>query len=278
MKNSNTKKTIWQHGYRHKINDQNINRFGSAWMPNIALPLFIVALWAILSSLDLVNSYLIPSPARIWHTALNLIFSGELGEHVAISLARVWGGFGMSVFCALPLALLFHENPFLHRIFHSLFEVIRSIPPLAMIPLLILWFGLGEGSKLAVIVLASFFPVFLSTQSGFNSMDNRWLELSRSLELSFSRHLFSVLIPASLPQIITGLRLGFGYAWRALLGAEIFAAASGLGYLIADSQAMARIDRVFVGIFTIGFLGAGFDALLRLLAKKFIKYEAQGAL
>ena len=263
------KKTTQQHG--------SAWRYGSAWL-HIALPLFIVALWAILSALDLVNSYLIPSPVRILNTARNLITSGELGGHVAISLARVWGGFGMSVFCALPLALLFHENPLLHRVFHGLFEVIRAIPPLAMIPLLILWFGLGEGSKLAVIVLASFFPVFLSAQSGFDSMDKRWLELSRSLELSFSRHLFSVLIPASLPQIITGLRLGFGYAWRALLGAEIFAAASGLGYLISDSQAMARTDRVFVGIITIGLLGAGFDALLRWLARKFITYDIPGTL
>jgi ABC-type nitrate/sulfonate/bicarbonate transport system permease component len=93
------------------------------------------------------------------------------------------------------------------------------------------------------------------------------------LELSFSRHLFSVLIPASLPQIITGLRLGFGYAWRALLGAELFASASGLGYFITDSQAMARIDRVFVGVITIGILGTALDALLRFAARKLSNQE-----
>ena len=248
------------------------------WVSHIILPLFIVALWAILSFFKILNPYLMPSPLRIWNAALNLIASGELPRHTAVSLARVWGGFGISTISALPLALLFHHKPNLHRIFHGLFEVIRAIPPLAMIPLLILWFGLGEGSKLAVIILASFFPIFISALSGLSSMDKRWLELSRSLELSFSRHLFSVLIPASLPQIITGLRLGFGYAWRALLGAELFAAASGLGYLITDSQAMARIDQVFVGVITIGLLGAGFDALLRLIAGKFIKYDVPGAL
>jgi NitT/TauT family transport system permease protein/sulfonate transport system permease protein len=243
-----------------------------------ALPLFIIILWTVLSSLNLLNPYLVPSPLRIWNTAVALIASGELGEHAAVSIVRVWGGFGLSVIFALPLALLFHESPLLHRLFHSLFEIIRAIPPLALIPLLILWFGIGEGSKLAVIVLATFFPVFLNAQSGFDSMDGRWLELSRSLELPFHRHLFSVLIPASFPQIITGLRLGFSNAWRALLGAELFAAASGLGYFISDSQAMARTDRVFVGVITIGLLGAGFDAVLRLIAKKFIKYDVQGAL
>jgi NitT/TauT family transport system permease protein/sulfonate transport system permease protein len=243
-----------------------------------ALPCLFVALWVIVSARGMVNPYLIPSPARIGKAALELIASGELGTHAAVSLARVWGGFLLSAAFALPLALLFHESPALHRLFHGVFEVIRAVPPLAMIPLLILWFGLGEASKLAVIVLATFFPVFLSAQSGFDSMDGRWLELSRSLDLPFPRHLFSVLIPASLPQIITGLRLGFGYAWRALLGAELFAAASGLGYFIADSQAMARTDRVFVGIIAIGLLGVVFDTLLRALARKLIRYDVKGAL
>jgi NitT/TauT family transport system permease protein/sulfonate transport system permease protein len=240
-----------------------------------ALPCLLIVLWAVLSALNVVNSYLIPSPARIWNAALQLIVSGELGGHIAISLARVLGGYGVSVLCALPLALLFHENLFLRRLFHGLFEVIRAVPPLALIPLFILWFGLGEASNLAVIMLASFFPVFLNAENGFDSMDSRWLELSRSLELSFQRHLFSVLIPASLPWIITGLRLGFGYAWRALLGAELFASASGLGYLITDSRAMARVDRVLVGIITIGLLGTAFDVLLRFAARKLIIYDPQ---
>ena len=257
---------------------KNLCQKNSHWVLYIVLPLLIIGVWIALSSLGLLNPYLIPSPARIWNAALRLIVSGELGEHAAISTARVWGGFGISIIFALPLALLFHECPLLQRLFHGLFEIIRAVPPLAMIPLLILWFGLGEGSKLAVIILSSFFPVFLNAQSGLDSMDSRWLELSRSLELSFHRHLFSVLIPASLPQIITGLRLGFSYAWRALLGAELFAAASGLGYFITDAQAMARTDQVFVGIITIGILGTGFDALLRLIAKKFIKYDVQGAI
>ncbi|MDR2663710.1 MAG: ABC transporter permease [Treponema sp.] len=235
-----------------------------------ALPLLVIAAWAALSSQGLVNPYLIPSPARIWQAALRLLASGELQGHVLVSLGRVWAGYLISAALALPLALAFHESGILRRGFHGIFEVIRAVPPLAMIPLLILWFGLGEASKLAVIVLATFFPIFLNAQGGFDSMDSRWLELSRSLELPFSRHLGSVLIPAALPQIITGLRLGFGYAWRALLGAELFASASGLGYLITDSQAMARVDRVFVGIITIGLLGVSFDALLRCAAGRLV--------
>jgi NitT/TauT family transport system permease protein/sulfonate transport system permease protein len=235
-----------------------------------ALPAGIIVLWGILSALKLLNPYLIPSPGKILSAAAKLLASGELAGHVGISLLRVWSGYLISAGAALPLALLFHENPALRKLFHGIFETVRAVPPLALIPLLILWFGIGEASKLAVIVLATFFPIFLNAESGFDSMDSRWLELSRSLELSFPRHLRSVLIPAALPQIITGLRLGFGYSWRALLGAELFASASGLGYLITDAQAMARIDRVFVGIFAIGLLGVIFDTLFRFLAARFL--------
>ena len=235
-----------------------------------ALPAGIIALWWILSALRLVNPYLIPAPGKIFSAAARLLAGGELAGHIRISLLRVWSGYLISAGAALPLALIFHESPPLRKAFHGIFETVRAVPPLALIPLLILWFGIGEASKLAVIVLATFFPIFLNAESGFDSMDSRWLELSRSLELSFPRHLRSVLIPAALPQIITGMRLGFGYSWRALLGAELFASASGLGYLITDAQAMARTDRVFVGIFTIGLLGVIFDALFRFLAARLL--------
>jgi len=242
----------------------------------ISLPLVLIAVWVIVSAFELVNPFLIPPPEKVWETALELFASGVIWNHIAISLARVWGGFILSVLFALPLALLFHEVPFLRRAFHGLFEMLHSVPPLALIPLLILWFGIGEGSKIAVIILASFFPAFLNAESAFASMDTRLLELSRSLDLSYSRHLFSVLIPASLPQIITGLRLGFGYAWRALLGAELIASASGLGYFISNSQAMARTDRVFAGIIIIGLLGTFFDAVLRRAARTLAGYDIPG--
>jgi ABC-type nitrate/sulfonate/bicarbonate transport system permease component len=231
------------------------------------LPAALLALWRLLCALGLVNAYLVPSPQKVCAAWLDLARRGELGRHIGISLYRVFAGYGISLCLALPLALMFHYGPRLRKLFHGIMEFLRSVPPLAMIPLLILWLGIGEASKLAVIVLATFFPIFLNTLNGFDSMDRRWLELSRSLELGFFRHLRWILVPAALPQIITGFRLGFGYAWRALFGAELFAAAAGLGYLISDAQEMARVDRVFAGILTIGFLGLIFDALFRGLAK-----------
>ncbi|MHC6203765.1 ABC transporter permease [Breznakiellaceae bacterium SP9] len=240
-----------------------------------ALPVGILVVWSLLSKLELTNPYLMPSPAKIAASAVRLLQSGELQRHLLLSLWRVWAGYGMAAAAALPLSLFFYYSPLLKKLFHGVLEILRAVPPLAMIPLLILWFGIGEASKLAVIVLATFFPVFLNAASGFESTDGRWQELSRSLELSFFRHLRWVLLPSALPQVITGLRLGFGYSWRALLGAELFSSSSGLGYLITDAQNMARIDTVFVGILTIGLMGLAFDTLFRLLVYR-VLHNAYG--
>ncbi len=238
-------------------------------MKRLIVPAALLALWSLLSALGAVNPYLVPSPLKVLSGAAELFERGELLRHVGVSMARVWGGYVLSCLLALPLALLFHYKRGLHAAFRGVLEFLRAVPPLALIPLLILWLGIGEGSKLAVIVLATFFPIFLNALGGFDSVDARWTELSRSLELPFGRHLRRVLIPGALSQIVTGLRLGFGYAWRALLGAELFSSAAGLGYLITDAQEMARVDLVFVGIACIGSLGLLFDALLRRLVDRF---------
>lgn len=236
----------------------------------LLLPCGIFVLWQTLSALRLVNPYLIPSPSKVARAFTGLFASGELFRHARISLFRVWAGYAIAGTAALPAAFLCYRSVFFRRFFHGVFEFLRAIPPLAMIPLLILWAGLGEASKLAVIVLASFFPVFLNAFEGFASMDGRWAELSASLELSAWRHLRYVLVPSAAPQIYTGLKIAFGYAWRALLGAELFAAASGLGYLITDAKEMARIDVVFAGLITIGAMGIAFDALFRIAARKIL--------
>jgi ABC-type nitrate/sulfonate/bicarbonate transport system permease component len=234
-----------------------------------ALPAALVFLWWGLSALGLTNPYLVPSPQKTFAAAASLAGSGELARHLLVSLGRVWAGFGISACAALPLALAFHASSAARKIFHGVFELLRAIPPLAMIPLLILWFGIGEASKLALIVLATFFPVFLSALNGFDSMDPRWRELADSLGLSSARRLRRVLVPAALPQIVTGLRLGFGYAWRALVGAELFSSSAGLGYLISDAEEMARVDTVYVGIIFIGGLGLFFDTVFRVFLRRF---------
>jgi len=219
----------------------------------------IVALWQAASSLGWTNAYLLPSPLRVARALVRAAASGELLRHSAASLARVVAGFALAVALAFPAAVLASLAPRLGSAVGPLLSFLRSVPPLALVPVLILWFGIGEASKLALIVLAAFFPVFMGTLAGLGNVDPRLIEMGRSLGFSRMRILARIMIPQSVPSVANGLRLGLGYSWRALVGAEMVAAASGLGYWILDSEEMARIDVVFAGILTIGALGIILD-------------------
>ena len=226
------------------------------------VPAGLLVVWALLTRFQLVNTYLIPPPEEVARDAFHLMITGELWIHLAVSLRRVFLGYGITVVAALPLAFLLHRFPRWSQRLELVLAFLRVTPPLALIPILILWLGLGEASKIAVIVLASFFPIFVNAFDGLERVEDRWHELAASLELLPGERVRFVLLPGALPHIVSGLRVGFGYAWRALIGAELFAAASGIGYLIVDSQEMARTDRVMVGILAIGITGLLFDALL----------------
>lgn len=147
-------------------------------------------------------------------------------------------------------------------------ESLRMIPPLSLIPLLILWLGIGEVAKLTIVLLASFFPIYLNAYSGFKQLDYRYGELAKTLDLNTYEKIRHIEFPGALPSVFTGLRLGFGYSWRALVSAELIAASSGLGYLISDASEMARTEVVFVGILMIAILGIIGDLLFQSALKK----------
>jgi len=225
-----------------------------------ALPfLAIFVLWQAASALGWSNAYLLPSPLRVARALILSAESGELARHSIVSILRVAEGFGIAAALALPLAALVSLAPALSSALDPLLSFLRNIPPLALVPVLILWFGIGEASKLALIVLAAFFPIFMGAVTGLGSVDPRLMEMGRSVGFSRWRILARVMVPESVPSIANGLRLGLGYSWRALVGAEMVAASAGLGYWILDSEQMARIDLVFAGILVIGFLGIILD-------------------
>ncbi len=239
-----------------------IKDFALRWM----IPAALLLLWAVLTSLGYVNQFLVPHPASVLEAAREVGGSGDLWEHLGVSTARAVGGFALSVFLALPLALILAAFPVAYRCLSLVLDFFRVVPPLAMVPLLILWFGIGEGAKLAIVVLSSFFPIFLNAYAGFSSADRRFIELAASLELTPTQHLRHIVFPQALPHVLSGLRLGFSYSWRALVGAELIAASAGLGFLIGEAAEMARTDLVFVGIACIAILGIVSDLLfLRLM-------------
>ncbi|ADK82792.1 ABC transporter permease [Sediminispirochaeta smaragdinae] len=232
--------------------------FGRA-AKRLLLPAMVLCAYLIVTLTGWVNPYLIPPPGQIGQAFISMLLDGSLVMHILISLRRVFLGFFLAAGIALPLALLCYFFPLLSEYCSGLLHFLRNTPPLAMVPLLILWFGIGEGSKLALIVLACFFPIFLNTLNGLQQVDHRLLEMGETLELSRKEQTLHILFPEALPSMLTGLRLGFGYSWRALIGAEMIAASSGLGYLILDAELLARTDKVFIGILSIGSLGLLMD-------------------
>jgi sulfonate transport system permease protein len=232
----------------------------------------LLVLWQVAASAGWINPYLLPSPLRVAGAIRSAGAGGELARHVVASLLRVAEGFAITVVLALPLAVGASFAPRAVAAFNPLLTFLRNIPPLALVPVLILWFGLGEASKLALIVLTSFFPVFMGAVTGLGGVDPGLVEMGRSLGFSRLRILQRIQLPESAPSLLNGLRLGLGFSWRAIIGAEMIAAASGLGYWILDAEAMARIDVVFAGILVIGTLGILLDWLAYLAAARLLPW------
>lgn len=233
------------------------------------IPALVLLLWHAASGM--VSPYLLPGPVRVLKTAFVLAQNGILASHILDSLFRVGTGFCLSVFLAFSFAALLYRWETLDKLFQGSLSFLRMTPPLALTPLLILWLGIGDATQIAVIVLASFFPIYLNTRDGLCRLDASFRELAASLHLSHMRMVFFFLIPAAIPSIITGLRLSFGYSWRALIAAELIAASSGLGYMIMDAEQMQRADEVIVGILIIGILGWTLDAAFSILSSALLK-------
>lgn len=234
-----------------------------------SIPFFILLLWFLVTNSGYWSLYILPSPIRVAKTAFALLKSGELLKHMAVSLTRVILGFSISFLIAFPIGVFMGLKKNVYYIFNPLLEFLRHVPPLALIPMLILWFGIGEKSKLIVIILASFFPMLLNILKGISNCDIKLIEVGQSFGFSKYKIFIKIILPSALKDILVGMRIGLGYSWRAIIGAELIAASSGIGYLILDSQQLSRPDKVIVGILVIGTLGTFIDWLFRLLINKF---------
>lgn len=224
----------------------------------------VILLWWLAGQAGWTNAYLLPAPSAVAVALSDLAGSGLLLKHTLISLQRVLLGFALSVALALPLAVLMSASRPARVLLDPLLEFVRQVPPLALIPLLILWLGIGEAQKLGIIVLASFFPVFLGFRGGIAGVDPKLIEVGRVAGLGRREILTRIVLPSALPELVVGLRISLGYSWRALVGAELIASSAGLGYMIIDAENLARTDIVLAGILVIGAIGLLSDLLLRL--------------
>jgi sulfonate transport system permease protein len=235
----------------------------------------LIAVWAVVTAAGLTTPFLMPSPATVLQTGFKLLADGTLAGHLAVSFLRVAAGFGLGVLLAIPLAAAIAAIGPARALLLPPLEFLRHVPPLGLVPLLILWFGIGEASKVAVIVLAAFFPLFLGTLGGLTQCDPKLIEVGRICGFPRWKIMRRIVLPAATPAVIIGLRLALGYSWRALVGAELIASAAGLGFMIVDAENLARTDIIFVGIVTIGLMGLTFDTLALGLARRLVPWVRQ---
>lgn len=239
----------------------------------LLLPVLGLAAWYAVARLQLFSPYLLPCPGAVWEALGELWRGGTLVHHLAISLERVFAGFLLAAVTAIPLGIVCGRSRLFYTYCWFLLEFFRHVPPLAAIPLIILWAGIGELSKLVIIFWACFFPLFLNTISGIRGCDPKWVEVGRSLDFTEGQIIRHIQLPAALDSIVTGLQLSLGYSWRALIGAELVAASAGIGYLILDAEEMSRPDIVIVGILCIGVVGTLLDWTFLLLVKHFLPWR-----
>jgi NitT/TauT family transport system permease protein len=233
-------------------------------LPSIIVIAVVVALWWAL--VIVTHSVIFPTPWQVVQGTMELARDGTLWEHIGASLMRVGVGFGIAVAFALPLGLWMGWVRGAFVTLNPLFQILRPISPIAWIPIAILWFGVGNASPIYLIFIASVFPMIVQTTAGVHTIEKRYLRAAENFGVSRKKLFLQVVIPATLPDIIVGMRIGLGVAWLVVVAAEMIALRSGLGYLIIDSRnAGNRYDLVIAGMIIIGLIGLMLDGFMRLL-------------
>ena len=233
-------------------------------LPSIVVIAVLIAVWWIV--VVATESAIFPTPLGVVLGTVELAKDGTLWEHIGASLMRVGAGFGLAVLFAIPLGLWMGWVHGAYVTLNPLFQILRPISPIAWIPIAILWFGVGNASPIYLIFIASVFPMIVQTTAGVHTIEKRFLRAADNFGVSRKKLFLQVVFPATLPQIIVGMRIGLGVAWLVVVAAEMIALRSGLGYLIIDSRnAGNRYDLVIAGMIIIGLIGLALDGIMRML-------------
>ena len=231
----------------------------------------LLAAWWLLSANKLVSPIFLPGPDVVFKAAVELMWDGTLLEYTLISLFRVYAGFLLAGLLGVALGIFLARSPLAYGLIGPVVEAVRPIPPIAWLPLIIIWFGIGEAARISVIFYGAVFPILLNTIHGVRSVENNLIRAALSLGASQRQIFYRVVLPAVFPSVVTGLRVGAGMAMFVLVAAELIASSSGLGYLILDSREHLFTDRVIVGMIVLGILGVLQNKLLVALESKLVK-------
>jgi NitT/TauT family transport system permease protein len=236
----------------------------------------LLALWA-LAARHLGNPILLPAPFALWDGLRDTLADGTLARDLAASLKRVLFGFGLAAVTAVPLALAVVSFLPLRKLVLPALALLRPIPPIAWVPIAILWFGLGDRPSYFVTAVAAFFPVFINSLAGASAVEEQHLRAARCLGAGGLALLRFVYLPSALPSVFTGLKVGLGQSWMAVVTAELIAAQSGLGYMIELNRLQLETPRVFVGMLVIAVVGALMTFALSRAEALIFPWRSKGA-
>jgi sulfonate transport system permease protein len=241
-------------------------------------PVVVLLLWQAVSELGLISAQKLPPPTEVWSTAVSLVTTnspayGTLQDAMLVSLERVAIGFGVGAAVALPLAILAGLSRLGEQAVDPLMQMLRTVPLFGLIPVFIVWFGIGELPKILLIALAAAFPLYLNTFAGIRNVDAKLAELGRVLHLRRRELIWQIVLPGALPQVLVGLRQSLGFAWLALVVAEQINANAGLGFMITQATQFLRNDVIFVALIVYCVLGLLTDALVRLLERRALSWR-----
>lgn len=244
----------------------------------ILSPLLLLAIWEFVGRTGLVDPLLLPPPTIVFTELWHMLISGSLIADIWASLRRVFIGFLISALISITLGALMGVSQVFDDVVDPLVELMRPISPLAIFPLALLWFGIGDASKVFIIALSCSFPIIISTYAGVRGIDRSYIQVARSLGSTRFEIFRRVILYGALPHIFTGLRLAWGIAFIVIIASEMIGGVAGLGYMVLTAQQTFRIDRVFAGIVVIGVLGFSTDQGFRFLRRRLLPWyqESRG--
>lgn len=239
----------------------------------LLLPVAVALAWEAAVRFGLAEGRLMPPPSRILATLTALAQTGELSSHVAATLWRVLVGFAIGAAAGIVLGALSGSSRTLRHIFDPTLQALRAIPSIAWVPLFILWLGIFEASKVALIAVGVFFPVYLGIAGAILSVDRKLVEVGHVFRLSRLKLARRILLPAVLPEAVIALRSGLGLGFMFVVAAEFMGASEGLGYLLVDGQQMGKPDQILAAIIAFALLGKAADSILMIVTKPLVRWQ-----
>jgi len=238
------------------------------------IPAVVVLLWETAARVGFIAPQVLPAPSSVLETAVNLARNGDLFVHLGVSLLRAAGGFVIGGTLGLALGVIVGFSPLAQALLDRSVQMVRAVPFLAMLPLVIVWFGVGEVAKIFLVALAVLFPIYINTMLGIRQIDPKLMELGCVVGLERAAIVRRIILPGAMPSILTGVRYALAHAWLALVIAETLATTKGIGFLAMDAREFLNTNVIILTMIIYAIIGVVADALVRLLEGRFLSWHA----